>query len=77
MSDKSMEERYQNAHYKAMVEAYRQKHKHDAEKEPEEETEFQRLARISGAPAPHTMPVPKLNHMDALERRLAEAFFDD
>ena len=77
MSDRSMEDRYQDAHYKAMVEAYRQRHKHDAEKEPEKETELQRMARITGAPAPHTMPVRKLTHSEALERRLAEAFFDD
>lgn len=48
MSDRSMEDRYQDAHYKAMVEAYRQRHKHDAEKEPEPETYFQRVARYAG-----------------------------
>lgn len=76
MSDRTFEDRVKDSQYKAMVEAYRQHHKHDAEKEPEE-TEFEKMARITGAPAPHTMPIPTLNPMDALDRRLVEAFFDD
>lgn len=76
MSDRTFEDRVRDAHYRAMVTAYQQRHKNDAEKEPEE-TELERMARITGAPAPHTMPVPKLNPSDALNRRLVEAFFDD
>ena len=48
MSDRSMGDRYQDAGYKAMVEAYRQRHKHDAEKEPEPETDIQRMSRYMG-----------------------------
>lgn len=77
MSDRTFEDRVKDAHYRAMVTAYQQRHKNDAEKEPEEETLFQRIARIAGAPAPNTMPVTNLNPSDALDRRLAEAFFDD
>lgn len=77
MSDRSFEDRVKDAQYKAMVEGYRQRHKHDAQKEPEEETELQRMARYVGAPAPGKVPIPQPNPLDALNRRLMEAFFDD
>lgn len=48
MSDRMFEDRVKDSHYKAMVEAYRQRHKRDAEKEPEPETDVQRMARYMG-----------------------------
>ena len=48
MSDRTFEDRVKDSQYKAMVEAYRQRHKSDAEKEPEPETDVQRMARYMG-----------------------------
>lgn len=55
MSDRTMEQRYQDAEYKAMVWAYQYSHRNDAEKEPEPETDLQKFARAAGAPAPGFM----------------------
>lgn len=48
MSDRTFEDRIKNAEFRAMVEAYRQRHKDDASKEPAPETDLQRMARYMG-----------------------------
>lgn len=48
MSDRTFEDRVKDSQYRAMVEAYRQRHKDDASKEPEQETDLQRMARYMG-----------------------------
>ena len=70
MSDRSMEDRYETAHYKAMVEAYRQRHKHDAEKEPEPETDMQRMARYMGVKPGDGNVSRRRNPDEEMDRRL-------
>lgn len=68
----SVEDRYQEAQYRAAAAAYAAKHQHDANKEPEPETEMQRMARIMGLPADGYKPSPT-NSYNAEILRFAQA----
>ena len=58
MAERSLEDRYRDAQYRAMAAAYAATHKNDAQREPEPETEAQRIARYMGVP----VRTPKQNH---------------
>ena len=70
-----LNERYQDAQYRAMAEAYAAAHKHDAEKEPEPETDLQQVARWMQAPA-HGAAAANTKRLDndaKLSRMITEA----